>query len=682
MKSTLLLATLAALGLIAPIRADQPDPQPAEDAPSETGADPFAFSPRTEEKEEEPGSGDDDGAVAPPEGERSSESRRTRSRRSSGSTDEASPAPADAYRRPSLDRSLFDLENLTLDKDQVLETADLLARLVCTDEVSSELRDPVFQAHVLGIALRLDPRNQAAVVANNQLERGLEPRPVQPTRELDSLHKNLMTLAGHLLEGAGGTEDDRALGGYLADLGRRVYPDGDEKLARHESILVIARDVDWGAVLPPEAPSIPDLAGERPESQDDGGTPEIADQRTDRGSRGDRGRDRRSTGTTDREKIQLTGRITLAEVEIGTVALAGDHRSRAAQRVVTLRNRDYGLEMRERDGVWRNTRVPLEHRGPSRLVFSDKYSESMQERWWGVAGGEFARRFENFPTNTEIDVVIPGYMSNSGTSALLAVTLAAEGMVRGLNPDPKVSAIGTWNDEGRLNAHSHLPGAVLSYAKDWRPILVTPPGRRRDLEVIADYGLASPFLNAQVVELGNYTACADFVFGNRDASTVQALAKFEEIQKLRRTMEPQAILTNKAVQARLAEIQELMPNHLSSALLLRAAANQRKLSVGESIEVVSRLYRPLEMMAEHDMRRVPEREGLDAVEVFGERYREMRGIMDPSIKRLEIRFDDVTKIFSEVLRIKDRSTGTSARRIEQLRATVQEGRRAIDGFGN
>jgi len=669
MKTTIFSAFPAVLLMCLPVAAQTDDSARAGREPGRAQADPFDASDTSRRSAENSRERGEDRTSRRPT--------ISRERREADVRNMAAPKPVpDPYRRPELDVPLFEVENLSLDKEQVADLADTLARLVCTRDGSPETRNPVFQAQVLGIVLRLDPRHQAAVVANSRLEDGREPSPIEPAQRMRVVHGRLMTYAGHLLDGAGGSSDDRALGRYLADLGRRVYPDGDEAVVAHQNLLDRAGEVDWSAVLPPlvaEQPVTP------PEPEDKANDPQDSGvARTDPPRRNPETESRPRERAGGDEKIQLSGKITRDEVEFATVALAGDQRSRAAQRIVTLRNRDYSLEYREWEN--RTVRVPMRNHGRSRLVFSNRFSDSMQERWSEIASGEFSRRFENFPRNTEIDVLIPGYRSNSGTSAILSVALAAEAMVRGITPDPKVSAIGTWNGEGRINAHSHLSGVVLGYAKDWRPILITPRGRRSDLEELADIGLAMPFLNVQVLEFRQYRECADFVFGNREEAVSQAIAKFEEIQNLRRTMEPQAIVANQVVQGRLREITELMPDHMSAAMLLRAAENQNPLDVRDSVRIISRLYRPLELMAGNDIRTVPEREGLEAVEIFGERYRELRGRMDPSIRRLELRFDDVTKSFVDTLRLKDRTTGSALRRIEQMRNHVTEGRNAIDAF--
>ncbi len=591
---------------------------------------------------------------------------------------EAMPAERPPYRRPSLEDPLFDPLDLTLDHDQVGELANLLAALTRDFPDQPATLAPDFQAHALGIALRLDPRNPAAVVANSRLDEGARPDPLGIPMTYEEVFQLLMIYADLMTSRSDATAADRVLGAYLAAIGARMPAPGDDSLQVYSRLAESAAAVDWSPVLPP--PILPD-----PEPAPDSG---LADEDTPDRDTEEAGEEfgpavADATPEPAVEAIRLSGRIEEPTITTRTVVLSGGVDSRAGWRSVSLRARDYELRHSFVDGrhTLEASNTPI--RGRTELVFDRDYGRTLGDRWNDVERRVFRRRFENWPQGHAIDVRIPNYRPNSGSSALIAVAVAAEAMVRNETIEPDVAFVGTWNERGRLLSHSHLPGIVLLYANEWSPVLVTPPGRALDLETIAEYGIAQPFLNTQIVELDTYEEIANFAFGRRDPGLQDAMERYEEIMELRRRMEAREIASNYAVRERLERIVADAPNHISARMLLHAGeAVARPLTPRETHEVVSRLYSSLEQMTENDLGWVSEREGLDSIEVFGERLRELGPRLDPGVRRLELRFNDATNAIREALRMRDRTTGTAGRRIEQARQAVIEGREAINAeFG-
>jgi len=82
-----------------------------------------------------------------------------------------------AYQRPDLAAPLFDAAALDLTEEQtaaILRELNLLARNFPDEPaVTSRIR-----SHALGLALRLEPDDRAAVIANGQLARGIRPAPL------------------------------------------------------------------------------------------------------------------------------------------------------------------------------------------------------------------------------------------------------------------------------------------------------------------------------------------------------------------------------------------------------------------------------------------------------------------------------------------------------------------------
>lgn len=588
-------------------------------------------------------------------------------------TPQVASSPPLAYRRPSMEDPIFNREALTLDRDQVVALAEDLALLVVDFPDHPEISRPDFQAQALGISLRLDPRNRNAVVANAQLDQGQKLKPSSGHPDLYQLWARLNVWA-KCLHSPDATPDDKALGLYIGDLARRVRPgDGfaSEFAKVHPGDLTSA----WTRVLPPPPPPVqPESPADVAENtnKEPEPTPDAPEPEMDPSS----GKEPETAGA-DEEQFKIPSKLPIETASLFAPVQTGSTESRAALRKVTLQFRDYEVRKTWEDGQEKERRSPLTNRGPTEIHFDQDW-HGLRSVWNDRVSRYLDNRYDGWPQRGAIDVGIPFYTSNSGSTAALATAICFEAMARGLTLDPKVAAVGTWDDKQRLTTHSHLPGIIIGYGKDWPEILIVGPGSREPLEAVAATGLVSPFLTTQIIEVGSFGEAVAIATGQAPPGTKASLEAYRAIMALRGKMEPGALAQNRFVLDKLREITAANPSHLSSSLLLKASQNQAPLDFPGTIAVVSRLFRSLEQLSESDIEWVTSEEGAQAIELFNDRMREFKPRFDRGVDRIMPRLDDAIRALGESARLRDRTTGTAMNRIEAARQKMTVARQAID----
>ena len=284
------------------------------------------------------------------------------------------------YRRPALERSVFNREGVSLDKDQAAELATALGSLVCNFPEQGAVQKLDFKSCALGVALTLDPRNRIAVVVNSQLEEGRTPRSTDAFTDFSSLCRFFDELSSFLL-GKDTTPDDRALGLYLADILWQIAPSSASG-AQYAKLRDSGRGADWSPILPPPPkPAETETGGKEPEvaghpNKGSEGTPANPD---GTGPRIEPGPDYPGPAA----KLAVGSAFARPNATFRTVVLAGGPGTRAALRAINLSWRDYKVEQHYSDKEGRNvdTRVPLESKGRAEAVFRDHMGSVIRDIW-------------------------------------------------------------------------------------------------------------------------------------------------------------------------------------------------------------------------------------------------------------------------------------------------------------
>lgn len=570
------------------------------------------------------------------------------------------------YRRPQLDEPVFNRDGLTLDKDQVAALADQLTALVCNFPTTEATTDPEFRACALGVVLRLAPRHREAVVANALLDGR---QPLKPLGKHTDLRGLLGTLGGWppLLLGEDATEDDQALGLYLADLLWQVDPKvgfGPAYAARREG----GEGADWTPILPPlerpgMEPSQPDgdSRGETTTGQAPGGDPPAP------------------TGP----KITIGPKMARTECSTTTITLTGGNRTRAYPREVRLKHITHRMQNQwdeaRNESVRR--RVAVNPDNGTRIEIPHTYAQRMRDVWGRHVLPDYRRRMEGWPRTGVVTVTIPHYSELSGSSAVLATAIGFECMLRGLEPDPRIAAVGTWSDTGNLTTHSHLSSMVLGYGEDWTDILLVGPGSRDELQEVAEWGVIQPLLFTHIIEVQSLAEAVAITTGEAPADTAAAIEAMKPVLALKGRMEAATFARNRFVQDKLKGLQEEHPQHLNASLLLQASEHALKpMDRAESLDAVLGLLVWIERIVDSEAKWISEKEGRTTISLFNDRLREIKPRLHAVANKANIHVGDAVRAAEEVVAKANRETSTFKRQVEGARATIRQAREAIEAL--
>jgi hypothetical protein len=135
------------------------------------------------------------------------------------------PAPATpSYSTPDLKTNIFG-GTLSVDKNQLPAAATAIADLARNKLTFTDPRHYQTASHLLGIALRLDPKNRAALIVNGDLENGSIPKPTSGWSEADAL-KQIHTLAAAAKNST--NKADQMLAAYLYAACNAITPNDDD----------------------------------------------------------------------------------------------------------------------------------------------------------------------------------------------------------------------------------------------------------------------------------------------------------------------------------------------------------------------------------------------------------------------------------------------------------------------
>ncbi len=157
-----------------------------------------------------------------------------------------SPGQVRDYSPPNLRAHLFTASNLSLKNGEAAELRKLLTGLVRNfynhKRVTSEIK-----AKALALALRLDPEDKDASMANYFLSRGKAPTMVDYFQSLDEITPRFWEIGGTL--GANrSNQDDVALAGLLLSIAAEIDPMNEDKIYAYEKFRKF-NSVSWEDII-------------------------------------------------------------------------------------------------------------------------------------------------------------------------------------------------------------------------------------------------------------------------------------------------------------------------------------------------------------------------------------------------------------------------------------------------
>jgi hypothetical protein len=161
----------------------------------------------------------------------------------------ALPQPTDAgeYRPPVVDERAFDFEALALMEVEREKLATNLAGFAVNSlEKRAGERQWENARKFIGLALQLHARNRGALIANAQLSRGVQPKPV-PTDYKPKVLAELLRARAASLVTAGG-DPNIALAGYFLFAAVEMDPENEDAVYEFELYRIDHGEPDWTIV--------------------------------------------------------------------------------------------------------------------------------------------------------------------------------------------------------------------------------------------------------------------------------------------------------------------------------------------------------------------------------------------------------------------------------------------------
>ena len=151
---------------------------------------------------------------------------------------------AQAYKPPKFDKQAIDLEKIGLMEVERKKFATNLAGYVVNEiGVQKNAHRAAWARKLLGLALQLDRRNRAALVANHQFTRGVEPKRIETDYKPGPLAK-LLIAQSQALAKTGGDENVYLSGLFLA-AAVEMDPENEDAVYQLELYKLDIAAIDW-----------------------------------------------------------------------------------------------------------------------------------------------------------------------------------------------------------------------------------------------------------------------------------------------------------------------------------------------------------------------------------------------------------------------------------------------------
>ena len=151
---------------------------------------------------------------------------------------------AQAYKPPKFDKQAIVLEKIDLMEVERQKFATNLAGYVVNEvKVQENAHRAEWARKLLGLALQLDRRNRAALVANHQFTKGVEPKKVQTDYKPGSLSKLLIAKSQALAKSAG--DENVYLSGLLLAAAVEMDPENEDAVFQLELYKLDVGAIDW-----------------------------------------------------------------------------------------------------------------------------------------------------------------------------------------------------------------------------------------------------------------------------------------------------------------------------------------------------------------------------------------------------------------------------------------------------
>lgn len=463
---------------------------------------------------------------------------------------------ADTYRPPNLDKEIFDIEKLKIDK---ISESSLFAGLLSVaqdfDEENGDV-DYELRAHALGVAGRLKPENDNFLsVLGDLKERGktVNTSDMTTSRAVAKIYRGLRTLMRKK-----DNEDNTKLASYCADIALRL----DEGAKEAKKIKAIADEVgkpDWKDML---------------------GSPVYTG-----------GSDERNEYTERSETIPggkapkfATNQSSVYALVIRTLS-NGRHAGRASSLSATA------LRDESVDGIEFHIDQKVGNMMGNSLEEIQKFMRIRHEEDGRVPAG-----YKVEITFADKDGLV------DGPSAGTAMSLILDSLFTGNKLDESFACTGAITADGKVTKIGGVAGKIRGATRKKCTIVGVPAQNIPGVSDIYVLDGIDPLINIQVFSLAKFEEALEVASAEKPSEVQETIDAFNEVAQVLKD-KGESVLKSSAVIAKLEKVVSAMPNHESARILLEVAKGSApsKLSVGGSFHQIdtatSSISRKVRMIA-------------------------------------------------------------------------------------
>ena len=492
-------------------------------------------------------------------------------------------APAAAsYRPPDLEKELFDVKKISLDK---FDLAGLVSALVSVgrdfdeeDQVDYELR-----AHALAIAARLDAKNERLKKTLEQLKEEGTTVGESNTRERVSsrLASGIRALTRKAEVAA-----NQACAAYVCDIALRFDPKGNSasKIKEYQETLTKAgHKAEWEGILGKAIVRRPEGPKQKTPTKDNPKAP----------SRSPRNPFEEKEETLSKKEVPMPGGTAKAFARNQTHAnalvvrqLEGGNFAGAASTVNATALREKGVE-----GLV--------------FTFNQEVGSMMNgclEEVIKFLRVRYDSKPEKIPNGYRIELGFQDkYVPKDGPSAATLFTLVLDSLFTGNELDEGFACTGDITADGMVQKIGGTSGKIRGATKRGCKIVGIPLGNGKEVSDVLLMDGPDQLLNIQIFTMKNFDEAFAISSKTKSAAVQAVLDSFVKIAEVVKT-KGHDILKHPEVQKRLEAIITKMPNHLSAKLLLEYAkgTNPKVLSIGGSFKEIqgasSGIFKQLAML--------------------------------------------------------------------------------------
>jgi len=469
---------------------------------------------------------------------------------------------AATYTRPKGSKELFHLEKIPLQITSMKEISKQLVIIASRKQDKTAIQQRA-NAQLLALAMRLDPMNQEAREIDQALGKGNPPKTAEKKEILQAKSKIRFYKNWLASEDAG--TDANLLAGYLTDATKILQP-----TTFHN------KDVaNWSGVIPPLAQ---DPAPKKTP------IPDTDESMVDTSKKPKLDNDQLPADPADDVQFHITDLIIKAPFATETEEKYRDPESNNQEKTRTITRQDI-------TAVNVQIKPNKKEDAPVIITFSPKLPYQKEEAKRKAISNNITvpviellkTKHKKLPPSIITVTIKNGTYASSNQQAIsgpIALALESSLLNKPLRPDVHLCA--TIGPDGKIVQPKNFWKLIqILRKKNEGGRLIVSSQSKNLLAQLLVYSEPDFFTKWEIYTAETLDQAMDAAMQSASSDITKAHELFQSIQKLTKKSDVTKLAVNRAVRKRLIEIQDIAPNHLSSAILLIQGGGKRPMRLSE-----------------------------------------------------------------------------------------------------